>query len=159
MGKRGRKPKIYPLPQNGLKYIKIPFDENFIFYEDGSMYSRRSGKFMTSFYYNNNPNAAFYTLFDRNLGHTVSFSVRINLRRYFFGTLPQIEGVEHKPIKGYEDLYQFYSNGKVWSKTSLKFLVSIKKSNSQFVSIIKEGQKPYTFYIHKELENYFQKGK
>ena len=146
---------IYPLPDNGLKYITVPFDPLFVFYEDGSMYSRKSGKFMTCSYKNGSKEAAFYTLFNKNIGKSCSFSVRINLRRYFEGKLPEFEGVQHKPIKGYEDLYQFYSNGKVWSKITLKFLVSVKKEKSQFVSIIREGQKPYTFYIHKELKNYF----
>lgn len=152
---RGRKPMIYPLPQNGLKYVPVPFDPLFIFYEDGSMYSRRTGKFMTYACRDENMNTAYYTLLNKNTGKTCSFSIRINLRRFFESNLPEFEGVEHKPIKDYEDLYQFYSNGKVWSKKSFKFLVSIKKQKSQFVSIIREGQKPYTFYIHKELKNYF----
>lgn len=152
----GRKAKIYPIPQLNLKYVELPFDNNFIFYQDGSIFSRRSGKFLMR-QYNQRSNGC-YTLFNKNTGKITSFSVKSNLKKYFNNQLPQIDGVEHKPIIDFEDLYQFYSNGKIFSKITFKFLKSIKKGKSQYVSLKKAKRDPITFYIDIQFNNYFNKG-
>lgn len=89
----------YPIPNLNLKYVELPQDSAYIFFEDGSLYSRKNGKWLTKA--NNGHGTDIYMVRNPKTGRSSSFSVGAAIRKYFNPDLVEIEGLEHKPIKDF----------------------------------------------------------
>lgn len=74
--------------------------------------------------------------------------------------VPEIEGIKHTPLKGYEDKFEIYENGQIYSKTCKRFRKqkAYKKSrpNCSYVVLYHEKEGKYiTYAIRKLLEEHF----
>lgn len=154
MFKQGRIKRFYPLPKTNQKTCPLPCSPQYVMFQDGSLYSTKSGKFLTK---TKDINGIEIYSFKRPNGVSTTITIAATLRKLFHNQLPDIEGVEHKPIEGYQGLYQFYSNGKVWSYRNCMFLVGAINNGKYYVSLVNQDGIVSTFYPHKFLDDYFGK--
>lgn len=144
----------YPIPNLNLRYVQLPIDPSYIFFEDGSLYSRKNGIWMARA--NNGRGTDIYMVRDPKTGRSKSFSISAAIRKFFNPDLDQIEGLDHKTIKDFPN-YELYSNGKVWSRTHNKFLKGAFNGKNYFVALRNDKGEQTTFYPQKVLEEYFNK--
>ena len=148
---RRRKYKTYSIPQIGCDYILLPFDNEFVFYQNGKLFSLKTGAFLKVS--KNKRGTEFYSVRNGDLDKIHTFSIKKALKEFFHNKLPQIDGVQHKTIEDYPQ-YQLYSNNKVWSKRNNIWLKGATTNGSYFVAITnKDGVK--TFYPSVEHKKYF----
>lgn len=143
-----------PKEKENMKHVTLT-DINPVYqlYEDGSIFSRVKGDFLSPCLC---VNSYFYTLTRKNRP-TSTYSQANLIRKYITGIItPQIEGVEHKPVIGYEGIYQIYTNGQVWSHIKNKWLVACatKRGYLLYCLVDSEG-KTKTKYIHRLLAESF----
>lgn len=74
--------KLFEIPTTNLKYVEIPFNKNYIFFEDGQMFNRMTGK-----YVNKNKSSKckteYYYIWNTETEKYISFVVRKNIKKYF----------------------------------------------------------------------------
>lgn len=95
-------------------------------------------------------------------GKQTSRTIKSLLRKYFGGVgAPQIEGVEHKPMIGFQNRYQIYSNGQVWSKTKQRWMTACLESKKRYYLYCLQNEQGQvtTQYVHRLLaENFITLG-
>lgn len=138
-----RRTKIYDLPEVDMKHVPLTdINELYQLYEDGRIFSRIFGKWLTPCIINGDQ---AYGLLIHGKHHS-TFSKSSLLRKYF-GGIPEFEYIQHKPLKGYEEDYEIYSDGRVFSKREFRFLVPKKtKSNWKFVCVLDKRVRRKTLY-------------
>lgn len=142
--KKYQRRQLHDLPKNvTAKHVPlVDINEYYELYEDGRIFSRVTGKFLTVVLINNHP---VYCLVTN--GKNIAYSADFLVRKYFTG-LPQFDYVQHVPLKGYENEYQVYSDGRIYSKINYDFLTPKKtKTNWKFVCILDKKCKRKTCYI------------
>ena len=133
---------------------------NYTIREDGVVWNKRLNRPVPIQYsgrYRNVPSVAVYQNKEMRL-----FTIKRLLIDYFWSKdLPQIEGVQHKPMFDYENIYQIYSNGQIWSKKSWKWMTSCLESRGRYYlyCLQNEEGKTRTEYVHRLLaENFILNG-
>ena len=160
--KRWRNRKFFQLPKEkeNMKHVQLT-DINPIYelYEDGSIFSRARGTFKRSYPFHNSD---YYVLILKSQGNdkstTSTFSKDNLVRKYITGKIiPQIEGVEHKPMIGYQGIYQIYSNGQVWSFVKNRWMTACYQSKHryQLYCLQDANGKVKTEYVHRLLAENF----
>lgn len=151
---------FYQLPKEkeNMKHVTLT-DINPVYqlYEDGSIFSRVKGGFIRNYLFGN---SYFYTL-KRTNRPLSTYSLENLVRKYIVGTItPQIEGVEHKPVIGYEGIYQIYTNGQVWSHIKNRWLTACATKRGYLLyCLVDDKGKTKTEYIHRLLaENFILNG-
>lgn len=159
MNKKYSKRMRYQLPKEkeNMKHATLK-DINPVYqlYEDGSLFSRTSGKFIKSYISKGIQYYIIPTTYTNS--KTSSFGKERLVKKYIIGKVaPQIEGVEHKPMLGYQGIYQIYSNGQVWSYSKFKWMTAClesRKKYSLYCLMDAEGN-IRTEYVHRLLAENF----
>lgn len=136
---------LYDLPNEKIKHITLTeINDLYQLYEDGRIFSRVIGGYLKSSIIHKKEQV--YTLVVKSIGKSTTFSKQFLIRKYF-GGIPEFDFIQHVPLKGYEDEYEIYSDGKVFSKREFRFLVPKKtKTNWKFVCILDKNIKRKTLY-------------
>lgn len=158
-----RKHKEHQLPKEkeNMKHVTLTeINPYYELYEDGSIFSKIRGIFLRP---QNNKGKQVYIVKApaRGMGFT-TLSITQLLRDYFYDkTAPQLEGVEHKPMIGYEGIYQIYSNGQVWSFVKCKWMTACLQSKKRYyLYCLQDAEgKVTTKYVHRLIaENFILNG-
>ena len=138
------------LPQKNMRHAPLSgINKDYEIYEDGSIFSRMTGKWMSLQIYGPEKNKIGYTL-TKAEGGLSSYSKDCLLREYIIG-IPQIEGVKHVPYVHNED-YEIYDNGEIYSKKHYKFLTAhYSNTNWKFVCALKKDGNKFTMYNAKAV--------
>lgn len=149
---------IYQLPQEKENMKHVPLTDinpNYQLYEDGSLFSRLSGKFVHSYISKGVQYYIFPSL--KVKAKTSSYGKNRLIKKYIIGKYtPEIEGVEHKPMLGYEGIYQIYSNGQVWSYNMLKWMTACSTKRGYLLYCLMDAEgKIRTEYVHRLLAENF----
>lgn len=147
---RRRNNVTYSIPDLGCKYILLPFDNEFVFYQNGNLFSLKTGAFIKKQITNHG--VEFYSIRNGQLKKTHTFVIEQAIKVYFHNQLPQ-NGCKHSTIKDFPN-YQLYSNGRVWSKKNFIWLKGATTNTSYFVTLVNENG-PQTFYPNNHLNEYF----
>lgn len=141
------KRETFELPEE-LKQIKhavLKGASNYIIFEDKRVWSKSRNKFKKPTLMNGNPGLTLVLDNGKTRTTTIEQLYRENLI-----IMPQIEGVEHKPMNGYQNLYQIYSNGMIWSKRENHALsVCHTKQGYDLVCLQDQNVKLKTGYIYR----------
>lgn len=151
---------LFDLPKDkeNMKHVTLTeINPIYELYEDGTVFSRVFGRFVKTY---ENRNKLYYILI-RAIGGSCTYSREKLVRKYIIGNItPEIEGVEHKPMLGYEGIYQIYSNGQVWSYIKNKWMTAcpVKRKYLLYCLIDANGNVK-TEYVHRLLaENFIVNG-
>ena len=151
---------LFDLPKDkeNMKHVTLTeINPYYELYEDGSIFSRARGCFVRTYLHINNN---YYVLIKAK-GGTSTYSKENLVRKYIVGNItPEIEGVEHKPMLGYEGIYQIYSNGQVWSYIKNKWMTACPvKQKYLLYCLIDANGNVRTEYVHRLLaENFIVNG-
>lgn len=134
------------------EFVEI-YEGRYVLFKDGKVWSKVMGKFITP----------YETVQGRMNGIAICYNHKqVNttidhLLKMFFCNLPEIEGVEHKPMFGYEDYYEIYSDGRIWSKHQLKWLSQCVSNTGWVLCCIygKDGKRK-TAYVANEVWKSFK---
>lgn len=157
MKKQYTRKLIFDLPKEKENLKHVSLDEiNPIYqlYEDGSIFSRVAGCFKEPY---TKMHKTYLTLNIKGKG-TTTFSIDKLIRKYIIGDItPEIEGVEHKPMLGYEGIYQIYSNGQVWSYVKGRWMTACLQSRKKYLLYCLQDAegKVTTQYVHRLLAQNF----
>ena len=140
-------PKEYEYLKHAPLYDISPYYE---IYQNGEIYSRMSGKFLTKHLHQKSIGISL-----RRNGKLTTFSIDALYRKYIIG-MPEIEGVEHKPLKNYEQYYEVYSDGRVFSKREYKFLkICTNQEKYHMFSVVNDDGRITSCYIHRAVYETF----
>lgn len=114
---------------------------NYIIHEDGRVYNTRWKRFLkiTELKVGDYNYKIIRLCSDE--GEAKLFYMNDILKQLFDVKLPEIDGVEHKPVKDYEGIYTAYSNGQIYSHVSCKFLKPLSYNGVQYVALVKDHYK------------------
>lgn len=143
------------IPDRGMRYIEVPFDKSYIFYEDGVMYSRKSGVFLTPYYNTRTKHKKTYLLQKGCKTYFCTWNIENNIRKYFLDNPPKIEGVKWKDMLRYEGEYVIYQNGQVWSLKQCKWMTACKNKGGYLLFCLCKDNKRKTEYLHRLLAENF----
>lgn len=91
-----------------------------------------------------------------------SLSVKKLLREYLniYDPFPQFEGIQHKPMFGYQGIYQIYSDGRVWNIEKGRWMTASPVTQGYLLyCLVDANKKICTKYIHRLLaENFIVNG-
>lgn len=145
-----------------MKYIKAPFDNSFIFYEDGVMFSRKSGQYIkaqTQIGCHEDNKGVYYIC---NIDPVTkkrkyyTFPIGQNIIRYFGENPPKIEGVECRDMKRYQGKYCIYKDGRVWSLVQCKWMTASKNQSGYMLYCLSTPEKKkQTEYMHRLIAENF----
>ena len=147
---RRRKDVTYSIPESKYKYVVLPDDPEFIFFENGDLYSLKTGTYLTRA--TKDDGADYYSIKCGPTNKFKTFSIKRAIKKFFHNQLPQI-GIPHATIKDFPN-YQLYANGKVWSRITYMWLKGATKNESYFVALVNE-KGTTTFYPKNHLDEYF----
>ena len=141
------KRKLHELPEQyqNIRHTTINGASSYIMLEDKRIWSKRKNDFLHPSDMHGLP--AVCLILDN--GKTMTTTVE-RLYRQNLVSMPQIEGVQHKPMKGYQNLYQIYSNGMIWSKRfNLPLQICHTKQGYDLVCLEDQNKKLKTGYIYR----------
>lgn len=142
-----------------MQMKKIEGFEQWYVTEDGRLYNSRTKRFSTAHEYNTLKGYKFFMVYnkDRSISTTISYDKVMH--KYFNITppIPEIQGVQHRPLKNYEDQYEIYSNGKIYSKRKFRFLDIKKKKTNNFLffSAVNKNDEVKTIQLAKAVYETF----
>lgn len=143
-----------PVEKENMKHVPLTeINEYYELYEDGSVFSRASGVYIRTYLQFNKQ----YYVLSRTSGGTCTYSREKLVRKYIEGNItPELEGVEHKPMIGYEGVYQIYSNGQVWSYVKNRWMTACKTKRGYLLYCLQDAAgNVRTEYVHRLLAQNF----
>ena len=153
------KKTLFQLPKEkeNIKHVTLTeINPIYQLYEDRTIFSRARGSFVKFYKSRNNQYCVLSVAEEGKTNST--YSVESLVRKYITGKItPQIEGVEHKPMIGYQGIYQIYSNGQVWSYVKNKWLTACLESRGKYkLYCLQDAKgKVKTEYVHRLLAENF----
>ena len=148
----GRKRRLHDLPESNLRHITLEIDDRFQIYEDGKIFSRKSGKWLKPMV--GYKGEQIYVICNYQENKRTTITVKPFLAKYFFCEPPE-NGIEHKPVVGLEDRYQFYRDGKMWSRITGKFLKLSTIKTYGIYCLVDQKKIGHSFYPDVEWSKYF----
>lgn len=140
--------------EDNIKTAILQGYSNYIIYEDGRIYSKRWNRFLRTTPLFNGAYRSIRMFSDD--GILKVFYIHDLLKRCFGVKVPEIVGEQHRPIKGYEGLYEIYTNGEIYSYIRCHFLKPTYYGYNKYISL-KTGKQKKTFKIAKLVLDNFSK--
>lgn len=140
-----------------MQVKKLDNFSNYQIMEDGRIYNTKTKRYVVHTY-STVKGYHFETvgLVDDN-GKIHRFNVDSLVRRTMNSDLPELEGVEHKPMLDYEDIYEVYSNGKVWSKKYCKWMYLQDNGNGYLMFIASKDGIKVPKLVHRVVVETFRR--
>ena len=142
-----------------LKLKQIEGHPSYYIRQDGVVINVHNNKVAKVYKTGPNKKTSSVIIYCPKIKKCTTLSIK-HLLKVYFGQkdqLPEIEGIEHKPMLGYQGRYQIYSNGQVWSRLHDRWLVACYQSKGRYLLYCLQDAngKIKTQYLHRLLAENF----
>lgn len=114
---------------------------NYIIYDDGRIFNMKWQRFLKPTTIHEGKYKFIRLVSDQGKGKY--FYVHFLIKKLFGNVCPEIEGLEHKPIKGYEGLYECYSDGSIFSCRREMFLKTVINNGNNYIYLSNDSGKKF----------------
>lgn len=106
-----------------MKWKTLNNFSRYLVSEEGNVFDTKTKRYKSLLTVTKNGNDYFLYRLMNDQGQDKAIYISSIIRKTFNNQLPEFPNVEHKPLKDYEDRYEVYSDGKIWSKFKHSFLL------------------------------------